>query len=229
MSGGATQMEIRARISRYMDTAGFSTATRKGALKWARKVKLISATDPDLWGHTLLLCASIDAHKYNGLCKSLQRMKQELPPCPLPNEEYIKYDGERVCKDMTVEPGSADWVHCLEAHDAFIDQLIDACAVDDVNVAWSEYQRMRFRVTGVDGDPTEDDVTRFAMDVSNFHGRVPDPVSEDWPSSVVAEQTIANIAKAFTGVGKEAGVKAALKVDNASNGEGESNTWEAVL
>ena len=78
-------------------------------------------------------------------------------------------------------------------------------------------------------DPTEDDVTRFGVDVSDFHGRVPDAVSEDWPSSVVAEQTIANIAKAFTCVGKEAAVKAALKVGSASKGEGEPDTWEAVL
>ena len=76
MSGAVAQMEIRERIPRYMDTAGFSTATRKGVLKWAKKVKLISATDPDLWGRTLLLRASIDAHKYNGLRKTLQGMKR---------------------------------------------------------------------------------------------------------------------------------------------------------
>ena len=155
MSGAVTQMEIRERIPRYMDTAGFSTATRKGVLKWAKKVKLISATDPDLWGRTLLLRASIDAHKYNGLRKTFQGMKRELPRCPLPNEEYIEYDGQRVSEDMlTVEPGSAEWVHCVEAHDAFIDQLIDACTAEDANAAWSEYQRMRFRVAGIDGDPT---------------------------------------------------------------------------
>lgn len=152
-----------------------------------------------------------------------------MPRCPLPNDEYIEYDGQRVSEDMTVEPRSADWVHRVEARDAFIDQLIDACTVEDANAAWSEYQRMCFRVTGIDGDPTEDDVTRFGVGVSDFHGCVPDAVSEDWPSSVVAEQTIANIAKAFTCVGKEAAVKAALKVGSASKGEGEPDTWEAVL
>ena len=42
----------------------------------------------------------------------------------------------------------------------------------------------------------------------------------------MAEQTIANLAKAFVHVGKERAVTAALNVGRT---EGESDTWKAVL
>ena len=62
-------------------------------LKWARKYKLISSTDADLWERKLLLRVSLDVHKCNGLRRTLQGMNRDLPPSPLPDEDYIEYEG----------------------------------------------------------------------------------------------------------------------------------------